>query len=65
MLLRLDLRLVRPATQRIVASRRFEQLQPAADSALPAVVSAFGQASDRLALQVADWSVEQIAQAAR
>lgn len=64
-LLRLDLRLVRPATQRIVASRRFEQLQPAADSALPAVVSAFGQASDRLALQVADWSVEQIAQAAR
>lgn len=64
-LLRLDLRLVRPATQRIVASRRFEQLQPASDSALPAVVSAFGQASDRLALQVADWSVEQIAQAAR
>jgi len=29
------------------------------------VVSAFGQASDRLALQVVDWSVEQIANAAR
>ncbi len=64
-LLQLDLRLVQPATQRIVASRRFEQLQPASVTALPAVVSAFGQASDRLALQVVDWSVEQIAQAAR
>jgi cholesterol transport system auxiliary component len=64
-LLQLDLRLVQPATQRIVASRRFEQLQPASGSALPAVVSAFGQASDRLALQVVDWSVEQIANAAR
>ncbi len=64
-LLRLDLRLVRTATQRIVASRCFELLQPATDAALPAVVSAFGQASDRLALQVVDWSVEQIANAAR
>ncbi len=64
-LLRLELRLVRTATQRVVASHRFEQRQPATGSALPAVVSAFGQASDRLALQVADWSVEQIAQAAR
>ena len=62
---RLELRLVRTATQRVVASHRFEQRQPATGSALPAVVSAFGQASDRLALQVADWSVEQIAQAAR
>lgn len=64
-LLLLELRLVQPATQRIVASRRFEQLQPASAAALPAVVSAFGQASDRLALQVVDWSVEQITQAAR
>ncbi len=64
-LLQLDLRLVQPATQRIIASRRFEQLQPVSGSALPAVVSAFGQASDRLALQVADWSVEQIAAAPR
>lgn len=64
-LLQLDLRLVQPATQRIVASRRFEQLQPASAAALPAVVSAFGQASDRLALQVVDWSVEQIAQTPR
>jgi cholesterol transport system auxiliary component len=64
-LLRLDLRLVHPATQRIIASRRFELLQPATNAALPAVVSAFGQASDRLALQIVDWSVEQITQAAR
>ena len=64
-LLRLELRLVRTATQRVVASYHFEQRQPATGSALPAVVSAFGQASDRLALQVADWSVEQITQAAR
>ena len=64
-LVQLDLRLVQPATQRMVASHRFEQLQSASDAALPAVVSAFGQASDRLALQVVEWSVERIANAPR
>lgn len=59
-LLRLDLRLVRPATQRIVASQRFELTEPASDSNLPAVVRAFGAASDRLALQVVDWTVGQM-----
>lgn len=64
-LLRLDLRLVRPATQRIVASRRFELSQPATDHDLPAVVRAFGTASDRLALQVVDWTVGEMSGAAR
>ncbi len=63
-LLRLDLRLVRPATQRIVASRRFELTEPASDSNLPAVVRAFGTASDRLARQVVDWTVGQMTNAA-
>ncbi len=63
-LLRLDLRLVRTASQRIVASHRFELTQAAADSALPAVVHAFGAASDRLALEVSDWTLAQL-QAAR
>lgn len=64
-LLRLDLRLVRPATQRIIASRRFELSQPAAERDLPAVVRAFGDASDRQALQVVDWTVEQMLSASR
>lgn len=64
-LLRLDLRLVRPATQRIVASQRFELSQPAAGRDLTAVVRAFGEASDRLALQVVHWTVGQMSQAVR
>ncbi len=61
--LRLDLRLVRAATQRIVASRSFELRQPATGQALPEVVQAFGTASDTLALQVADWVVAQLSAA--
>lgn len=54
---RLDVRLYRPDTQRIVASQRFEFRQAATDTAVPAVVQAFGQASDALALAVVEWAV--------
>lgn len=56
--IRLDARLA-DDRQRIVASRRFEVHQPVADKQVPAVVSAFGQASDTLAAQVLQWTVEQ------
>ncbi|HRP23445.1 ABC-type transport auxiliary lipoprotein family protein [Thauera sp.] len=54
---RLDARLYRPDNQRIVASQRFEFRQTATDTAVPAVVQAFGVASDRLAEAVVEWVV--------
>ena len=61
--LRLDLRLVRTASQRIVASRRLELAQAVSSNALPQVVQAFGAASDRLAREAAGWTVQQLQQA--
>ena len=58
-LIRLDARLVRGSDQRIIASRRFEVRQPVADTKVPAVVAAFGQAGDQLNKQVVDWVVQQ------
>jgi cholesterol transport system auxiliary component len=44
--------------QRILASKRFEIRQPVNGKELPAVVEAFGQASDQLAEQVLHWVLE-------
>jgi cholesterol transport system auxiliary component len=44
--------------QRILASKRFEIRQPVNGKELPAVVEAFGQASDQLAEQVLLWVLE-------
>lgn len=55
----LEARLVRSATQRIVATRRFEVRQPSAGEKVPEVVSAFGQATDRLAAEVVGWTLQQ------
>ncbi|MBV2264733.1 MAG: membrane integrity-associated transporter subunit PqiC, partial [Thauera sp.] len=57
--LRLDARLVHTASRRIVASRTFEQRQPTADPAVPAVVQAFGAAADRLSAEVVEWTVRE------
>jgi len=56
--IRLDARLA-DDHQRIIASRRFEVHQPVADKQVPAVVAAFGQASDTLTAQVLQWTLEQ------
>lgn len=56
---RYDARLVRNNGLKIVASRRFEVTQPASGTAVPQVVAAFGQASDALATQVVEWTLEQ------
>ncbi|RZS77021.1 ABC-type transport auxiliary lipoprotein family protein [Pigmentiphaga kullae] len=55
----LDVRLISTSTRRVVASRSFEMAQPADGVEVPAVVSAFGLASDALAAQVVRWAVEQ------
>lgn len=49
-----DAKLVRDG--RIVASRRFDIYQAAADTSVAAVVRAFGQASDKLAVDAAQWT---------
>ncbi len=56
---RLDARLVHTATRRIVASRSFALRAPATDTAVPAVVQAFGAAADRLAAEVVEWTVRE------
>ena len=56
--IRLDARLA-DNRQRIIASRRFEVHQPVADKQVPAVVKAFGQASDTLTAQVLQWTIDQ------
>lgn len=55
---RLDARLV-GETQRIVASRRFEVHQTVSDKQVPSVVAGFSQASDTLAAQLVQWTLEQ------
>lgn len=55
----LEAQLVRSASQRIVASRRFEVHQPAQGDQVPQVVSAFGQAADSLSAQVTGWTLQQ------
>ncbi|MFJ5236381.1 ABC-type transport auxiliary lipoprotein family protein [Pseudomonas neuropathica] len=56
---RVDALLVRGYDQRILASRRFEERQPLSDVQVPAVVTGFGQASDRLTAKVVAWAVDQ------
>lgn len=58
--IRLDARLVHTLSQRVIASRSFSVRQPSQDVAVPAVVQAFGQASDQIAAQLIDWTASQI-----
>ena len=63
--LRLQARLVDSRSQRIIASQRFEVRQAVDSQQVPAVVNAFGQANDRLAAQVLQWTLQQANQAAQ
>jgi cholesterol transport system auxiliary component len=54
---RLDARLVDTGSRHIVASRSFELRMAASSPAVPAVVQAFGAASDQLAAEVVDWTL--------
>lgn len=55
--IRLDAQLASTADQRILASRRFDILQPAHSPQLESVVDAFAQASDELSQQLQGWVV--------
>ncbi|MES2820757.1 MAG: ABC-type transport auxiliary lipoprotein family protein [Pseudomonadota bacterium] len=57
--IRLDAHLALSNGQRIVAARQFEVRQVVQGSQVDQVVGAFGQAGDRLAAQVVDWTLEQ------
>lgn len=55
----LEARLVQSGNRRMLASQRFEVRETASDKAPAQVVAAFGQAADRLAAQVLDWTLAQ------
>ena len=57
--IRFDARLISNAGLRIIATHRFEVTQPVSGSAVPQVVTAFGQASDALAAQLVSWTLQQ------
>ncbi|TLX58960.1 hypothetical protein DN826_03295 [Stutzerimonas nosocomialis] len=57
--IRLDLRLLHHASQRIVASQRLEVRQPSRGESVDQVVQAFGEASDRLSAEVVNWTLAQ------
>lgn len=57
--LRLQARLIDNRSQRIVASQRFAVSQAVSGSQVPAVVEAFGRASDQLAAQLLNWTLQQ------
>lgn len=57
--IRFDARLVQANGLRVIATRRFDIVQPVGGTAVPQVVAAFGQASDTLATQVLAWTLQQ------
>jgi cholesterol transport system auxiliary component len=57
--IRFDARLVKNSGLRIVATRRFDITQPVGGTSVPQVVAAFGQASDALASQLVNWTLQQ------
>ncbi|HBZ92375.1 MAG TPA: hypothetical protein DEO91_01365 [Pseudomonas sp.] len=56
-LIRLEVSLVDTRSQQIIASRRFSASQAASDTSMTAVVAAFGQAGDRLAGELVNWTL--------
>ena len=60
-LIRFDAHLKRSSDQRIIASRNFEVQQPINGKSMDEVVKAFGLASDQLADQLLNWTLQQAA----
>jgi len=58
--IRLDAHLVEINSKRIIATRRFAVREAVEGEQLPAVVEAFGRASDALAAEVIDWTSQQM-----
>lgn len=57
--IQLDVQLVDASTQTPLAARSFRASEPASDTAIPAVIDAFGRASDTLTEQLTAWLAEQ------
>ena len=50
--------LVQSGRNRIVATRSFEILEPVQGREIPEVIAAFGRATDRLAAEIIDWTLQ-------
>ncbi len=50
-----DAQLVQLGSRSVLASQRFEIRRPVSGTAVPQVVTAFGEAADQLTIEVADW----------
>lgn len=59
---RLDAHLVDIASRRILATRRFETVEPVRGEQVAEVVDAFGRASDRLAVDIIEWTIREAGQ---
>lgn len=62
-LIRMDAQIVDTRSNRIIASRSFTAEQATASKAIPDVVQALGQASDRVAKEMVDWTTGTVAAA--
>jgi cholesterol transport system auxiliary component len=60
--IRFDAALVKTSTNRAAATRRFEINQPVQGKEIPEVVTAFGAATDSLAADVVNWTLDYINQ---
>lgn len=58
-LIRFNARLIRTSDRRIIANRHFEIRQSITGTAMSEVIPAFGVASDRLATQLVQWTLQQ------
>lgn len=58
--IRLDVHLVGSADKQIIATRRLAIREAVKGEDIPAVVDAFGRASDTLATELIDWTVQQL-----
>lgn len=59
--LRIEAQLIDETSRDVLASRRFEVIAASEDDSLDAVVMAFGRATDRLAGELVDWTLAQMA----
>lgn len=56
--IRLYATLVQSGRSRIIATRSFEIIEPVRGREIPEVIAAFGRATDRLAAEVIDWTLQ-------
>lgn len=59
--IRLDVQLLDEANREVLASRRFEAVEPSDATGIEAVVEAFGRATDTLTTQLVDWTLARMA----